>query len=206
MKVCHPLTIYDYLVQCPEEINVFAQLLPATQYTWTIEDKFLNTYSGAFITDAQGFWSIPVVDLPAGLLTQYSGGFNLKVFGADMCAPEKFKVAKVYDTIRFEVKAGNFEKNNLGCDFDCITEGPAVNTPAIFPFTSGETLTIPWTSLLQSIYGNQVTVQVWHEVSPNTYQNVTGNVVVQENRSAYELLSIYLDNGGPATGYIMITN
>jgi hypothetical protein len=106
----------DYIVKCPDEIQVNAQLTPLTEYIWVITDKFDKQYSGTFTTDENGFWTIPVTDLPDGLLTEFSGNFKLEVLD-DSCKPIKFLVASEYDCINFTVKAGTREKNNLGCDF-----------------------------------------------------------------------------------------
>lgn len=113
----------DYLVKCSTNINVFARLTPLTQYEWVITDKFDREYSGLFTTDADGFWQIPVTDLPDGLLTEFSGTFELQVFEFEVypsqskCAPVKFKIAQEYDCIVFNLRAGTREKNNLGCEF-----------------------------------------------------------------------------------------
>jgi len=112
----------DYLVKCTTEINVFAKLTPTTLYNWVITDKFDRQYSGSFTTDSNGFWQIPVADLPAGLLTEFSGDFTLQVYEYEAyptvsCKPIKFVVAEEYDCIRFTVHAGTREKNNLGCEF-----------------------------------------------------------------------------------------
>jgi len=111
----------DTLAKCETEIQVNAMLEPASWYRWVITDKFDNRYEGEMLTDANGFFVIPVADLPAGLLTQYSGSFKLQVFQLyAACAAEKFKVAGVFDCIEFTITGGTFEKNNLGCDFDCL--------------------------------------------------------------------------------------
>lgn len=107
----------DYLVKCSEEINVYAQLAPLTEYKWIITDKFDNQYSGEFTTDSNGFWTIDTDDLPAGLLTSYSGVFSLQVED-ETCKPIKFKIAQEYDCIRFDIKGGTREKNTLGCSFE----------------------------------------------------------------------------------------
>lgn len=112
----------DYIVKCNTEINVFAKLTPATHYQWVITDKFDRQYSGAFLTDASGFWSISVTDLPEGLLTEFSGVFKLEVFEYTVypttdCKPVKFTVAQEYDCINFTIRAGTRVKDNLGCDF-----------------------------------------------------------------------------------------
>lgn len=109
----------DYIVQCNEGINVFAKLTPGETYQWVITDKFNKQYSGTFTTDADGFWQIPVADLPEGLLTQYSGTFTLQVF-ADAYAcnnPVRFTIAQSYDCITFSVHGGTRIKDSLGCEF-----------------------------------------------------------------------------------------
>ena len=109
----------DYLAKCNLTIQVFAQLSPLTEYIWIITDKFGNLYQGEFMSDADGFWEIAVADLPPGMLTQYSGNFTLQVQDSG-CKPVKFKVAQEYDCINFNIKGGNYEKDTLGCDFNCI--------------------------------------------------------------------------------------
>lgn len=106
----------DYLVKCSETINVFAKLTAVTEYTWVITDKFNREYSGTFTTDVDGFWEIPVEELPAGLLTEFSGSFSLQVLDGG-CKPIKFLIAQEYDCIAFDLRAGTREKNNLGCEF-----------------------------------------------------------------------------------------
>lgn len=111
----------DYLVQCNTEINVFAKLGAATVYQWVITDKFNRQYSGTFQTDVDGFWSIPVDELPEGLLTEYSGLFKLQVYddpyGQACNEPVTFMMAQTYDCLQFNVRAGTREKNYLGCEF-----------------------------------------------------------------------------------------
>lgn len=190
----------DYIAKCNTELTVYAQLSPLTQYTWIISDKFLNKYSGSFTTDADGFWSIPVDELPSGLLTQYSGQFTLEVQDSG-CKPTKFKIAQEYDCIDFTVKGGTYEKDTLGCDFSC---SPAVGSQtALFDFTDEETVTIEWTAGLLTAHGNSPTVQVFHLIAPNTYQLV--DVAVQHIFTDGVLTSISVDNGGPQTGYVLIS-
>jgi hypothetical protein len=108
----------DYLVKCGDAIQVNAMLTPATSYTWVITDKFNRQYSGTATTDADGFFSIQVTDLPPGLLTEFSGEFKLQVYAdAEACAPVRFLIAQVSDCINFTISAGTREKNNLGCAF-----------------------------------------------------------------------------------------
>lgn len=113
----------DFLAKCNTEITVYAQLVPTTEYTWVITDKFSKKYQGDFITDAEGFWSIPVDELPPGLLTEYSGLFTLEVMDSG-CKPIKFKVAQEFTCIDFVVKGGTYEKDTLGCYFTSVQENP----------------------------------------------------------------------------------
>ena len=106
----------DYLAKCNTEITVYAKLSPTTDYRWVITDKNDKKYEGDFTTDADGFWVIPVDQLPPGLLTEYSGQFTLQVYD-DGCKPVKFLIAQEHDCIDFTVKGGTFVKENLGCEF-----------------------------------------------------------------------------------------
>lgn len=107
----------DTLAKCETEIVVNIILPVYGHYRWVITDKFGNKYQGEFQTNASGGLTIPVADLPAGLLTQYSGEMKLQIFpaGTESCAPEQFLAAGKYDCIGFSITGGNFEKNNLGC-------------------------------------------------------------------------------------------
>jgi len=112
----------DYMVKCNDNINVFARLTALTQYTWVITDKFDRQYSGIFTTDSNGFWQIPVEELPAGLLTEFSGSFKLEVYEFEVypstsCKPVKFTIAQEYECIEFTMRAGTRVKDNLGCEF-----------------------------------------------------------------------------------------
>lgn len=190
----------DFIAKCNTELTVYAQLIPLTDYRWIITDKFSKKYEGDFTTDSDGFWSIPVADLPAGLLTEYSGLFTLEVQDTG-CKPTKFKVAQEYTCIDFTVKGGTYEKNTLGCDFSC---SPAIgNQTGLFPFTDEDEVAIEWTSGLLTAYGNSPSVQVFHSVGPNSYQLV--DVAVQHVFTDGVLTSILVDNAGVATGYVLIS-
>jgi hypothetical protein len=179
---------------------VYAQLSPLSDYQWIIEDKFGNKYQGEFTTDSNGFWQILVADIPPGMLTQYSGDFTLQVQDSG-CKPVKFKVAQEYDCINFHIKGGNYEKDTLGCDFSCT---PAAGSQTqLFPFTDVDEVTIPWTSGLLAAFGNSPVVQVFHLISGTTYQLV--DVAIQEVFTDGVLVSIIVENAGPATGYILIS-
>lgn len=190
----------DYLAKCNLEIQVYAQLSPLTDYTWIITDKFGNKYQGEFTTDADGFWTIPVDELPPGLLNQYSGTFTLEVQDSG-CKPAKFKVAQEYDCINFGIKGGTYEKNTLGCSFEC---SPAAGTQTtLIPFTNDDEITITWTAGLLAAYGNSPMIQVYHETAPNTFQLV--DVTIEHVFTDGVLTSIVVTNAGPATGYILIS-
>lgn len=111
----------DYVSNCQNAIAVNAVLEPVTEYKWVITDKFNKEYSGVVTTDADGHFEIPVEDLPAGLLTQYSGEFKLTIwtntgiYGDIQCSKVPIPIAKYYDAIQFEVKGGTNEKSNIGC-------------------------------------------------------------------------------------------
>lgn len=190
----------DYLAKCNLEIQVYAQLSPLTDYIWVITDKFENKYQGEFTTDADGFWTIPVDELPPGMLTQYSGDFMLQVQDTG-CKPVKFKVAQEYDCINFTVKGGTYEKATLGCDFSC---SPAVGAQTtLVPFANDDEITITYTSELLAAHGNSPVIQVYHLISGSTYQLV--DVGIQHVFSDGVLTSIVISNAGPATGYILIS-
>ena len=190
----------DYLVDCQDEIRVYAQLQPLHDYTWIITDKFDNQYSGVFSTDTDGFWIIPVYDLPEGLLTQYSGEFTLQVQG-DGCKPVNFKIAQEYDCVRFTIKGGTRVKEILGCDFSCT---PAAGSQTeLIPFTDQTEVTVNWTTEYGDVFGNSPTVQVFHLIYGSTYQLAI--VQVQQTFEDGVLQSITIDNGGVATGYVLIS-
>lgn len=190
----------DYVAKCETQLTVYAQLTPLTDYTWVITDKFDKKYQGDFTTDADGFWSIPVDELPAGLLTEYSGQFTLEVMDSG-CKPVKFKLAQQYTCIDFTVKGGTYEKNTLGCDFSC---SPAIGSQTgLFPFEDEDAVTIDWTSGLLAAYGNSPTIQVYHQVESNTYQLV--DVAIQHLFVSGVLNSVIVNNGGVSTGYILIS-
>lgn len=112
----------DYIVKCTDTLKVNALLIPGTVYKWVITDKFDKEYYGHQLSDADGHVSIPVADLPPGLLTEYSGEFKLQFF-LDECTAVDFKMTKKYDSIDFRVKGGTNIKDNLGCEFDLIDAG-----------------------------------------------------------------------------------
>lgn len=190
----------DYIAKCNLEVQVYAQLAPLSDYKWIITDKFQNKFEGDFTTDSNGFWTIPVDELPPGMLTQFSGLFTLEVQDSG-CKPIKFKIAQEYSCIDFVVKGGTYEKNNLGCDFSCT---PAAGSQTqLIPFTDDDEITIEWTSGLLALFGNSPVIQVYHLISGTTYQLV--EVAIQQVFTDGVLTSIIIDNGGVATGYALIS-
>lgn len=192
----------DFIAKCNTAIRIFAQLPSLAlyqSYRWVITDKFDKQYEGSFIVDADGFWEIPVDELPDGLLTEYSGSFKLQVYDGD-CKPVKFKIASEYDCVDFEVKGGTFVKDTLGCEFTC-TAAPAGQS-AMVPFSNQATISITWAPYL-SLYGNSPTIQVYHETSPGVFQLV--DVAIETNYTDGVLQTIEVDNGGVHTGYIVIS-
>lgn len=189
----------DYIAKCNLSLQVYAQLAPLSDYTWIIKDKFGNLYQGEFTTYSNGFWEIPVDELPSGLLTQYSGEFELQVQDTG-CKPVKFKIAQEYDCINFTVKGGTYEKDTLGCNFSCT---PAAGSQtSMVTFENDATVSITWTAGLLAVFGNSPSIQVYHEISPEIFQLV--DVAVSQVFSAGVLQSIEINNGGVATGYVLI--
>lgn len=195
---CNPC-FSDFIAKCNLHIQVYAQLAPLSDYIWIITDKFGNKYQGEFTTDSDGFWQIPVDELPSGLLTQYSGEFTLQVQDSG-CKPVKFKVAQEFDCISFTVKGGTYEKDTIGCDFTCATGS---SQTSMVQFTDDATVTITWTAGLLAAFGNSPSVQVYHETSPGVFQLV--DVEINQVFSSGVLQSIEIDNGGIATGYVLIS-
>lgn len=191
---------HDFIVKCNTSLHVYAQLAPLSDYTWIITDKFGNKYQGEFTTDANGFWQIPVDQLPSGLLTQYSGEFALQVQDTG-CKPVKFKIAQEYDCINFTVKGGTYEKDTIGCDFGCL---PEVGSQAqILPFTGENEVNITWTTELLTAYGNNPTIRVYKLVSETTYELVDATI---NKVFTGEVLAIVLVSFEESeTGYILIS-
>lgn len=196
---------HDYISNCNDELKVNALLLPATPYTWIIIDKFGRQYSGVSISDADGFIKIAISDLPNGFFTEFSGEFILHILDPeDDCRKLDFKMAKFYDGVVFSVKGGERVKDALGCHFDCTQASGGASNSAVFPFNNVANVVIPWTSLLKGLYGNAPIVQVYFETSPNVFQLQNG-LSISMVGGPYALTEIDIDNGGLATGYVLIS-
>lgn len=116
----------DYLVRCPDGIivNAVANAGPYAALRWQLTDKFNNEYTGEVITNGNGGFTIPEDEFPGGMLNQYAGDFELRVLDIDNeCRPVPLLVAGYYEAIRFHVKGGTREKDNLGCSFAVVIGG-----------------------------------------------------------------------------------
>lgn len=106
----------DYLSNCISPIEVNGNFPPGVLLKWVLTAPNGNEYFGEGIPDANGMLSIPLADIPAGLLTQYGGTFFLQFFDTPyQCRKVNFVIGKEVDAIAFTIKAGNNQKPNLGC-------------------------------------------------------------------------------------------
>lgn len=189
----------DFLVKCSDRIrlNIILPILPYAAYSWLITDKFGNQFTGTLLQDDDGYF-IDLEDLPAGLLTEFSGDFVVKILRNDLeCKPTPLLVAKYYDSIEFCVRPGSREKDYLGCKVDC--EVAPIGGSVMIPFEDQDIVVIPWTSNMQTLFGDTPIVQVYHEISSGVYQLVSVAVEMDS-----PLTSVTITNAGPATGYVII--
>lgn len=190
----------DWVCACETEyIVINTRLTPGVTYYWTVKDKFDKVYQGSATAESDGTLQIPIADLPAGLFNEYAGEFKLTLSESVSCGTLQIPLAKKYDCILLTVKGGNTEKNTIGCEVPCA--GGSGET-VIIPFTDAENIEVDWSTYAETM-GNNPLVQVYHEISENVYQMAT--VQVQQHRTNNILTSITVDNGGAATGYILIT-
>lgn len=189
--ICHCIPYNDF-------IKINTALTPASTYNWIITDKFENQYSGSVVAENDGTLEIPIAGLPDGLLTQFGGTFKIEIQD-DECSSLKIPIAKKYDCIEIEVKGGSREKNEIGCAIQC---NQVAGTSLLIPFTDQSTVSIDWT-LYDDIYGNNPVVQVYHNTGGNNNELVT--VEITQVRENGVLTEINIDNGGIATGYVLIS-
>ena len=110
---------HDYICHCTpydEFIKINTALTPSASFTWILTDKFDNQYSGTITAETDGTLEIPIAGLPDGLLNQFGGTFKIEIQD-DSCSTLKIPLIKKYDCIEIEVKGGNREKNEIGCEF-----------------------------------------------------------------------------------------
>lgn len=191
----------DYICHCvpyDDFIQINTSLTPFESYTWVITDAFSNQYSGTADAESDGTLQIPIAALPDGFLNPFRGKFIIHLEDGS-CGPIMFPLAKMYDSVEIEVRGGTMEKNTIGCEIVCSGAG-AQNI--LIPFTDVETVTVTWSEYSASL-GNNPSVQVYHLISPGVYQLV--EVTIEQIRSNGTLISIEIDNGGPATGYILLS-
>lgn len=107
--ICHCIPYNDF-------IKINTALTPASTYNWIITDKFDNKYVGSVESEADGTLEIPIAGLPDGFLTEFGGTFKIEIQD-DECSTLKIPLIKKYDCIEIEVKGGNSDKNEIGCQF-----------------------------------------------------------------------------------------
>lgn len=201
MLTCISSSFEDYLTKCETEIEVRARLLAGANYKWRIRDHFEKEYEGAFTTDENGYWSIPVSELPAGLLNHYNGRFLLEVLHAETCRPVHMLIAREYENIIFEIRGGTGEKNTIGCEVECI--GAVGAASELIPFLAAAEVVIPWDAGRLAAFGNFPVVKVYHKVSGTQYTLVSASV---ERTTVNEVLTqLRVINGVAIDGYVEIS-
>jgi len=119
------LPCYKDWISCGNDsLFIAGTLLPETTYIWILENKG-SVYSGEATTDANGHFTIPVSELPSGLLNQYAGTFELYIIANDayQCNSSTWNdsaYCTAYDCISFEVVNGTAVKNTLGCQCELL--------------------------------------------------------------------------------------
>jgi hypothetical protein len=190
----------DYITHCETGILVHTFLAPNTDYTWKIQDKFGNEYEGSVTTNANGEFTIPVEDLPAGLLTEFSGKFKLQVYNAG-CRPVNLLMAQEYDCIEFEVRGGTSIKDEIGCEVQCASSEGALSE--LIPFINATEVVILWTPERLANFGNNPHIEVNHLVSGTTY--VLTSVPVERVTVDGVLTQLVIQNGVSISGYVLIS-
>lgn len=199
MPICNTC-FSDYVTRCESAIHMRALLLPDTNYTWFITDKFENEYQGEFTTDNDGNWQIDVDTLPPGLLTEFGGMFTLRV-QSENCKPANMLIAQEYDCIQFEVRGGTSTKDQIGCTVECNSNSIGAASELI-PFINASSVTIPWTVDRAAAFGNNPRVFVHHKVSGTTYQLV--GVPIERVTVDGTLTQLVINNGVAIDGYILL--
>lgn len=69
-------------------------------------------------------------------------------------------------------------------------------------FVNASTVSIPYTSSMLSLYGSKPTVSVYYET--NTGYEAAG-VFTRVELQGNPINTIFIDNGGPATGFVKIS-
>lgn len=189
----------DWVCKCGEDLLINTRLTPGVTYYWQVTDKFNNVHQGAVAAETDGRLIIPVSDLPDGFLSAYQGRFKIRILESPECGVIRIPLTAKFDCIEVEVKGGNATKDSIGCEVQCAS---GTGETIIIPFTDDEEITVDWT-LYAATMGNNPMIQLYHELSENVYQ--LASVAIQQIRVNNILTQIIIDNGGPATGYILIT-
>lgn len=184
--------IYDTLI-----INT--RLTPGETYYWRVTDQFQQNYSGSVVAEADGVLQIPIDELPEGLINQFAGSIRITIHEDLGCSSIAIPLAKKYHCIDLEVRGGSEQKDTIGCAVPCAAGS---GTTVMIDFTDEEEITVNWAAYEES-FGNNPIIQVYHDLGGNVFQLV--NVDVQQVRVNGTLTQIVVNNGSPATGYILIT-
>lgn len=191
----------DFVCKCvPYDsfLQINTSLTPGATYTWVVTDKFNQRWSGSVAAETDGTLQIPIAELPNGFVSQWGGRFIITIESG--CGPIKFPMAAMYEQIEIEVVGGSQEKNEIGCEVQC-SGGGALN--AMYPFTDASTVNVDLSTYIDYI-GNNPSVQVYHVTdTPGVYNLVF--VTVNQTRVNGTLTNVEVDNGGPATGYILFS-
>lgn len=92
---CCPTCYSIALNCCADKIKVKAGLTHATDYYYTIIDKFLNNYTEKFTTDSEGNFEIET-KLYQGMFTPHAGAFDLQIYERiDSCEPVELTLCDI---------------------------------------------------------------------------------------------------------------
>lgn len=104
--ICQAACFETIVPSCPDLIVLNVGLEAATPYRWEITTRHNITYNGSVTTDATGLLGIDIAasELPAGLLNEFAGACELKVW-------------KILSPV--SVEAATFTIGDV--DFECIS-------------------------------------------------------------------------------------
>lgn len=190
----------DWICKCVYgSIFINTRLTPGNVYYWRVTDNFSNKYSGSAVASESGTLEIDTTLLPDGMINQFAGGLMIQIFEELSCAPIRIPLTKMYDCISLDILGGTEDKSTIGCETHCAAGS---GMTVMIPFTDTETLEIDWDDYAAD-FGNNPIIQVYHELEPNVFQ--LASVTIQQSRLNDVLDEVIIDNGGAATGYVLIT-
>jgi hypothetical protein len=195
----------DFLCKCTPYSSAVSINTSVVQGQYFI--RLIDVQGNKFDVDAD--WSaqsleFQVSDFPDGYFSGAGSQFTLEVYRNDnvgFCAPVKIPLVRYYDCISVSITGGTSDKSTIGCGYDCAPS--TSNQSSLVTFTDQTQVTISWAPFLGT-YGNNPLIQVFHLVSPGIYQ--LADVAVQTSFIDGVLDSILIDNGGSATGYVVISS